>query len=86
MKTKRKTADTVAKHGKPIACVKCGWAEFKRSLSENDSIIRLALAKDGKAVVEIIVSEGNLQFAYLCNKCNAPFLTSQNIPLNPDVG
>jgi hypothetical protein len=74
MKKKGNTAHKKSVGEKPVFCPACGNLEFRRTLSETDSIVKLAYWKHGKAVKETIVSEGNIQFRYCCAKCGAILL------------
>jgi hypothetical protein len=57
-----------------ILCPACGNIEFKRSLWEKDSVVRLSFKARGLGVIETVIREGNIQFIYKCAKCGAPLV------------
>jgi DNA-directed RNA polymerase subunit RPC12/RpoP len=74
MKQKGTAAQKQSAGTEQILCPKCGHEEFKRSVSETDSIVRLAFTKNSEAVQEIMIHEGNIEFAYRCANCGTPLV------------
>ncbi|MGZ5544638.1 MAG: hypothetical protein ACXWIU_08170, partial [Limisphaerales bacterium] len=58
MKTKGTATRKYSADNPHIFCPKCGNDEFKRSLSEIDSIVRFKSIKNGEAIEEIVLHEG----------------------------
>jgi hypothetical protein len=74
MRNKRESTSNKRFSDLNVLCQKCGNYEFKRTFSETDSIVHLVYTAKGKAVIEIVITEGKVQFSYRCAKCGAPLL------------
>ena len=77
MKKREKNTRDQSFDGASVFCPKCGNHEFKRTILESESIVRLTYTKNGKAVAETVISVGNVRFKYLCANCGSTLVSEK---------